>query len=188
MSFTNQMLGALGTATGALAAGEHIADQKQQKAFGALEKLQTVDDNLNLKKAQQAEAEQTLAEAENKEPETKIIADTIASAGNVDRLNALDEKYSDQMDKGQSRDDKTGRFISKDQANARYDDLMDELKAAKKAQEVYRNKLIARENMKNNIEAKKNEVRLATELKNQAQLIYEKNKKYLRKEPKGGNE
>ena len=29
MSFTNQMLGALGTATGALTAGKHIAEQKK---------------------------------------------------------------------------------------------------------------------------------------------------------------
>lgn len=184
MSFTNQMLGALGTATGALAAGEHIAEQRQQKAISSLGQLETATSQLNLKEAQQAEAEQVLAEAENKEPETNIIAETIASAGKIDRLNALDEKYSEQMDRGQSRDDKTGKFISKDQANARYDDLMDELKAAKKAQEAMQNKLKARENMRADIESKKNEVKLATEVRNQAQLIYEKNKKYL---PKGGN-
>lgn len=184
MSFTNQMLGALGTATGALAAGEHIAEQRQQKAISSLGQLETVTSQLNLKEAQQAEAEQVLAEAENKEPETNIIAEIIASAGKIDRLNSLDEKYSEQMDRGQSRDDKTGKFISKDQANARYDDLMDELKAAKKAQEAMQNKLKARENMRADIESKKNEVKLATEVRNQAQLIYEKNKKYL---PKGGN-
>ena len=38
--------------------------------------------------------------------------------------------------------------------------------------------------MRTDIKAKKEQVRLATELKNQAQLIYEKNKKYLHK---GGN-
>ena len=133
MSFTNQMLGALGTATGALAAGEHIAEQRQQKAISSLGQLETATSQLNLKEAQKAEAEQVLADAENKEPETDIIAEIISSSGKVDRLNALDEKYSEQMGKGQSRDDKTGKFISKDQANARYDDLMDDLKAAKKA-------------------------------------------------------
>ena len=185
MSFTNQMLGALGTATGALAAGEHIAEQRQQKAISSLGQLETATSQLNLKEAQQAEAEQVLAEAENKEPETNIIAETIASAGKLDSLNALDEKYSAQMDKGQSRDDKTGKFISKDQANARYDDLRDELKAAKKAHESLQNKLIARENMRKNIDEKVNEVKLAIKVRDQAKLVFEKNKKYL---PKGGNE
>lgn len=188
MSFTNQMLGALGTATGALAAGEHIAEQRQQKAISSLGQLETATSQLNLKEAQQAEAEQVLAEAENKEPETDIIAKTIASAGKVDRLNALDKKYSEQMDKGQSRDDKTGKFISEDQANARYDDLMDELKAAKKAHESLQNKLKARENMRADIEYKVNEAKLARKVKEQARLSFEKNEKYLPKGPKGGKE
>ena len=187
MSFTNQMLGALGTATGALAAGEHIAEQRQQKAISSLGQLETATSQLNLKEAQEAEAKQVLAEAENKEPENDIIAETIASAGKIDRLNALDEKYSEQMDKGQSRDDKTGKFISKDQANARYDDLMDELRAAKKAHESLQNKLTARENMRKNIDDKVNEVKLATKVRDQAQLVSEKNEKYLPKGPKGGN-
>ena len=41
------------------------------------------------------------------------------------------------------------------------------------------NKLIARENMRKDIKAKMEEVTLATEVRNQAQLIFEKNKKYL---------
>ena len=39
MSFTNQMLGALGTATGALAAGKHIAEQREQKAISSVGQL-----------------------------------------------------------------------------------------------------------------------------------------------------
>ena len=187
MSFTNQMLGALGTATGALAAGEHIAEQRQQKAISSLGQLETATSQLNLKEAQQAEAEQVLAEAENKESENNIIAETIASSGKLDRLNALDEKYSEQMDKGQSRDDKTGKFISKDQANARYDDLRKELEAAKKAHESLLNKLTARENMRTDIKAKKKEVELATKVRDQAKLVFEKNEKYLPKGSEGGN-
>ena len=171
---------ALATAVGF----KHLKNQNEQKAISSLGQLETATSQLNLKEAQQAQAEQTLAEAENKEPETQIIAENIASAGKVDRLNALDNKYSDQMDKGQSRDDKTGKFISKDQANARYDDLMDELKAAKKAQEAMQNKLKARENMRNDIKAKIDEVKLATKVRDQAKLVFEKNEKYL---PKGGN-
>lgn len=44
MSFTNQMLGALGTATGALAAGQHIAEQKEaNKAAEAQKEVQVKD-------------------------------------------------------------------------------------------------------------------------------------------------
>lgn len=188
MSFTNQMLGALGTATGALAAGEHIADQKQQKAFGALEKLQTVDDNLNLKKSQQAEAEKTLADAE-KEQSTDDLAVAIAGqSGIIDKLSNKEQEYFTQMAKGNSRDDKTGRFISQDEANKRYADLVKELEAAEKAKKSMDIKWEARKNMIDDVRAKKEQVRLATDLKNQAQSIYQKNMKYLHKGPKGGNE
>ena len=44
MSFTNQMLGALGTATGALAAGQHIAEQKKaNEAAEAQKEIQAKD-------------------------------------------------------------------------------------------------------------------------------------------------
>ena len=44
MSFTNQMLGALGTATGALAAGQHIAEQKKaNKEAEAQKEIQVKD-------------------------------------------------------------------------------------------------------------------------------------------------
>ena len=44
MSFTNQMLGALGTATGALAAGQHIAEQKKaNEAAEAQKEIQVKD-------------------------------------------------------------------------------------------------------------------------------------------------
>lgn len=119
---------------------KHLKNQAEQKAINSLGQLETATSQLNLKEAQQAEAEQTLAEAENKKPELDIIAETLFSAGKVERLNALDQKYSDQMDKGQSRDDKTGKFISKDQANERYYDLIDELEAAKKAYRAMQNK------------------------------------------------
>lgn len=184
MSFTNQMLGALGTATGALAAGEHIAEQKQQKAFGALEKLQTVDDNLKLKQDNQAEAEQKLAEAEKEQSTDDLIAEVVGQGAIVDKLNKKEQDYFTQIAKGQSRDDKTGRFINQDEANKRYADLMTELRAAEKAKKSKENKWEVRKNMIADVKAKKEEVKFATELKNQAQLIYEKNKKYLRK---GGN-
>ena len=188
MSFTNQMLGALGTATGALAAGEHIADQKQQKAFGALEKLQAVDDNLKLKKDNQSEAEQKLADAEKEQSTDDLIAASVGQSAIVDELNNKEKEYFTQMAKGNSRDDKTGRFISQDEANKRYADLMKELEAAEKSKKSLDIKWEARKNMIDDVKTKKEQVRLAKELKNQAQSIYQKNMKYLHKEPKGGNE
>ena len=44
MSFTNQMLGALGTATGALAAGQHIAEQKKANEAAEAEKEVQIKD------------------------------------------------------------------------------------------------------------------------------------------------
>ena len=44
MSFTNQMLGALGTATGALAAGQHIAEQKKANEAAEVQKEIQVKD------------------------------------------------------------------------------------------------------------------------------------------------
>lgn len=44
MSFTNQMLGALGTATGALAAGQHIAEQKKANEAAEAQKEVQVKD------------------------------------------------------------------------------------------------------------------------------------------------
>ena len=185
MSFTNQMLGALGTATGALAAGEHIAEQKQQKAFSALEKLQTVDDNLKLKQDNQAEAEQKLADAEREESTEDLVAAIAGQSGIIDKLNYNEKEYFSQMAKGQSIDDKTGRFISQEEANIRYADLMKELEAAQKSKKSMDIKWEVRKNMIADVRAKREEVLLATELKNQAQSIYKKNMKYLRK---GGNE
>ena len=44
MSFTNQMLGALGTATGALAAGQHIAEQKKANEAAEAQKEVQIKD------------------------------------------------------------------------------------------------------------------------------------------------
>ena len=44
MSFTNQMLGALGTATGALAAGQHIAEQKKANKVAEAQKEVQIKD------------------------------------------------------------------------------------------------------------------------------------------------
>ena len=187
MSFTNQMLGALGTATGALAAGEHIADQKQQKAFGALEKLQTVDDNLKLKEAQKDEAEQTLSDAEREQSTEDLTAAVVGQSAIVDKLNNKEQEYFTQMFKGQSRDDKTGRFINQDEANKRYADLMKELEAAQKSKKSLESKWEVRKKMIDDVRAKSEQARLATNVRDQGYLIFEKNNKYLSKGPKGGN-
>lgn len=173
----------LSTTAGAVVGAKHIQNQNEQKAISSLGQLETATSQLNLKESQAAEAQKVYDEAENEKPGTDLIAENIQAQGQVDRLNRLDKRYSEQMDRGQSRDDSTGRFISRDEANTRYDDLMDDLKAARKAKEAAGIKLEARQNMKRDIDAKLAEVKLATQVRDQAQLTFEKTKKYL---PKGG--
>lgn len=185
MSFTNQMLGALGTATGALAAVEHIAEQREQKAISSLGQLETATSQLNLKEDQQAEAKQKLADAEREESSEDLAAAIAGQSGIIDKLNSNEKEYFKQISKGQSRDDKTGRFISQEEANIRYADLMAELEAAQKAKKSMENKWEVRKRMVDDVRSKKKEVELATKVRDQAKLVSEKNEKYL---PKGGNE
>ena len=56
MSFTNQMLGALGTATGALAAGEHIAEQRKQREQQALNSLDQAESEVRVAKNKKEQA------------------------------------------------------------------------------------------------------------------------------------
>lgn len=61
MSFTNQMLGALGTATGAIATGKHISNQNKElnlKKFETEEELKNVKNDITYEQAKE--------EAENK--------------------------------------------------------------------------------------------------------------------------
>ena len=108
MSFTNQMLGALGTATGALAAGQHIAEQKKANDLAdknaALNAVEHIEDTLKEyneadmlvgakeneievaqgeyeKEKKLAALEQKISEGGELSPEEKLVAMTHAQDG-----------------------------------------------------------------------------------------------------------
>lgn len=85
MSFTNQALGALGTATGALAAGEHIKQQKQANEAAIAQDKQIVDTTKTAIKNDTIEAATAIAAHE---PEFKKILDE----GKYDLTNLSDEQ------------------------------------------------------------------------------------------------
>ena len=90
MSFTNQMLGALGTATGALAAGQHIAEQKKaNEAAEAQKELQVKD----LEYANQKD------EVEYKKNMTNIFTEMVSKPLNDEDGNIITdpEKYKQQQ-------------------------------------------------------------------------------------------
>lgn len=83
MSFTNQMLGALGTATGALAAGQHIAEQKKANDLAdknaALNAVEHIEDTVKeyneadmLVGAKEKELEVAQGEYENEKKLAKL--------------------------------------------------------------------------------------------------------------------
>lgn len=72
MSFTNQMLGALGTATGALVASEHIAEQKkaneiakENQQIEALENEPKLAEEVNELTGQEVEKENEIKQLNN---------------------------------------------------------------------------------------------------------------------------
>ena len=188
MSFTNQMLGALGTATGALAAGEHIAEQKQQKAISSLGQYQTAID-------QEAEAERmnddALVEQMKFEKENPNLSDEDGlNQKEIERLKEQDAELSKKMLEEHPRNEQ-GRFISKmehqfkvaeQQSNVNKD-----LEAAWKARDVLNMKLAVREKLKTNVKTREKQLKVAKENTTLAMLNLEKQKKYLPKGPKGGN-
>ena len=90
MSFTNQMLGALGTATGALAAGQHIAEQKKANEAAEAQKEVQVKD---LEYANQKD------EVEYKKNMAKISSEMVANPLNDKDGNIITdpEKYKQQQ-------------------------------------------------------------------------------------------
>lgn len=90
MSFTNQMLGALGTATGALAAGQHIAEQKKANEAAEAQKEVQVKD---LEYANQKD------EVEYKKNMAKISTEMVSNPLNDKNGNIITdpEKYKQQQ-------------------------------------------------------------------------------------------
>ena len=187
MSFTNQMLGALGTVTGALAAVEHITDQKQQKAISSFGQYQTAID-------QEAEAkrknEEALAEQIKFEKENPNLSDEDGlNQIEIERLKEQDNELSKKMLEEHPRNEQ-GKFISqmdhqlevaKQQSKVNKD-----LEMARKARDVIDNKLITRKQLGDNVKARETQL-------GEAQLKTQRAKDYLAKAEKetkwlvGGN-
>ena len=206
MSFTNQMLGALGTATGALAAGKHIAEQRQQKAIQEEQKaiqeeqksiqeeqkaissfgqLQTAID-------QEAEAkkmnEDALAEQMKFEKANPNLSDEDAlNQEEIEKLKEQDEELSKKMFEKHPRNEQ-GRFISQMEHQSKVakqqSKVNQDLEMAKKARDEIDSKLAVRYQLKQAVETRATQLRVAKDNKILAENIFEKNKKYL---PKGGN-
>ncbi len=96
MSFTNQALGALGTATGALAAGEHIKQQKQANEAANAQDIETIAANKEAYKNDTIEAAEAIAAHE---PDFKAILDKGGydlkhlNDNQIDKLGAEVDKY-----------------------------------------------------------------------------------------------
>ena len=189
MSFTNQMLGALGTVTGALAASEHITDQKQQKAISSFGQYQTAID-------QEAEAkrknDEALAEQMKFEKENPNLSDEDGlNQKEIERLTEQDAELSKKMLEKHPRNEQ-GRFISqmehqfkvaKQQSKVNKD-----LEMARKARDEIDMKLAVREKLKTYVETREDQLKVAAENTALAKINFDKQKKYLPKGPKGGNE
>lgn len=121
MSFTNQMLGALGTATGALAVGKHIQNQNKEIAAKNAEDQQIIDTTKTAIKNDTIEAAAAISAHE---PEfKKMLKD-----GNYDLKNLTDEqvdalsKEVDSFRSGKLTDDRIDRM---EKAGEKYENYHD---------------------------------------------------------------
>ena len=109
MSFTNQMLGALGTATGALATGKYIQNQNKELAAKNAEDQQIVDTTKTAIKNDTIEAAAAISAHEH---EFKKMLDD----GKYDLKNLSDEQVSalskevDAIRSGKLKDDRIDRI------------------------------------------------------------------------------
>lgn len=121
MSFTNQALGALGTATGALAAGEHIKQQKQANEAAIAEDKQIVDTTKTAIKNDTIEAATAIAAHE---PEFKKILDE----GKYDLTKLTDEqvdKLTQEVEAFRTGKMTKDRITNMKEAGERYDKYHD---------------------------------------------------------------
>lgn len=141
MSFTNQMLGALGTATGALAAGEHIKNQNKE---------------LSIKKVE-AEQEQYNA-TEALKQNTSDITHQMVLEGNDD---GLIPKNGETPEQAEARAVDEYLEAKSEAAEDRYQDQMDKIKnpakskrieMARKAADEAQDAINARRNLQFNLE------------------------------------
>lgn len=129
MSFTNQALGALGTATGALAAGEHIKQQKAANEAAIAEDKQIVDTTKTAIKNDTIEAATAIAAHE---PEFKKILDE----GKYDLTNLTDEqvdKLTQEVEAFRTGKMTEDRITNMKEAGERFDKYHD-----KKVDKIYK--------------------------------------------------
>ena len=170
------------TALAAAVGAKHIKNQKEQQAISSFGQYETAVNQENYKEGKVAETETAINQFDAENP--TIIADTLAATGKVNKLNEQLDTYSKQMESGKNRDEATGRFISKQQAEERFANKYDQLTAAKKAQSDLQVRLQARENMVNDLKSRKEELQLAQQNTKLAEGVKNKYERYL---PKGGN-
>ena len=130
MSFTNQMLGALGTATGALATGKYIQNQNKELAAKNAEDQQIVDTTKTAIKNDTIEAAAAISAHERK------FKDMLEERGWDDLTKIKDEdidelsKEVDSFRSGKLRNDRIGRIRD---AGALYENYHD-----KKIDRIYK--------------------------------------------------
>ena len=139
MSFTNQMLGALGTATGALAAGEHIAEQKKQREQQAYDSLDQAESEVRVAKNKKEQARINynnsiieLNNAQARRSDTEIKNDIAFNEEEQQKLLDKIDEFNNKYDP-----EKGGTGIPSRQAQAWQEKRMNNLEALRKA----RNKL-----------------------------------------------
>lgn len=175
----NQGLGAI---SGAALGIKHIANQNEAQAISSFGQYETAVNQENYKAGKVAETETAIKQFDAENP--TIIEDTLVATGKVKKLDEQLNTYSQQMESGKNRDEATGRFISRQQADERFANKYDELTAAKKAQSDLQVKLQSRQNMVNDLAKRKEELTLAQKNTKLAEGVKNKYEKYL---PKGGN-
>ena len=137
MSFTNQMLGALGTATGALAAGQHIAEQKKANDLAdknaALNAVEHIEDTVK----EYNEADMLVGAKENE------IEVAQGEYEKEKKLAALEQKISN-GDELSHEEKLVAMTHAQDGATLRAAQKNNDIKALKKAQQSYQMKVDAK--------------------------------------------
>ena len=163
MSFTNQALGALGTATGALAAGQHIAEQKkslvkQEEA----NKLATIAEVSKVNKDIEAYNQRDIDHPEEEiEKELNVLS---AKEGTLNleaedlnnKLGKLNEKRDEEFLK--TGKDNFGYAMAVEKNIKRQEEINSNLAMLKRSKMTLGNEVLARRAQKSEIEAHRNAV------------------------------
>lgn len=151
MSFTNQMLGALGTATGALAAGEHIKNQNKELSIKKVE----AEKDLNIAKneLERNNFEQSTKMETDKDltPEQREELKGLEAGEDIDRYLEMksDKALSDAADASSEFNSRLDKYNSGEQSSF---PSSKRLEMRKKALLESNDEITARETLKANVE------------------------------------